>query len=121
MLDSISWGNPLQKHLPYIEKDNLTFLEKFYPQLIKYSFPKNTSKATREELNQLVDNIEVAKSNPEHLKRYTAYDNSLVKTFGDVLGIVPPHVFHDMGSGCKGFISQFNHSPDEQQRGFRIG
>ena len=85
MLDSISWGNPLQKHLPYIENDNLTFLEKFYPQLIKYSFPKNTSKATREELNQLVDNIEVAKSNPEHLKRYKAYDNSLVKTFGDVI------------------------------------
>ena len=85
MLDSISWGNPLQKHLPYIEKDNLTFLEKFYPQLIKYSFPKNTSKATREELNQLVDNIEVAKSNPEHLKRYKAYDQSLVKTFGDVI------------------------------------
>ena len=85
MLDSIAWGNPLQKHLPYIEKDNLTFLEKFYPQLIKYTFPKNTSKATREELNQLVDNIEVAKSNPDHLKRYKAYDQSLVKTFGDVI------------------------------------
>lgn len=85
MIDSITWGNPLQKHLPYIEKDNMSFLEKFYPQLIKFSFPKSSSKATREELNQLVDNINIANANPDYLKRYKKYDQSLVKTFADVI------------------------------------
>ena len=84
MLDSIEWGNPLQKHLPYIEKDNLTFLEKYYSQFIKFGFPKNTSKATREELNILVDNIQTLQASPDHLQRYRSYD-SLVKTYGDVI------------------------------------
>lgn len=85
MIDSIEWGNPLQKHLPYLEENGTSFLEKHIPQLIKFGFPKNTSKTTREELNQLVDNIEVMKNNPEILKRYKAYDQSLVKTFADVI------------------------------------
>ena len=70
MLDSIQWGNPLQKHLPFLEKDNISFLEKYYDQFTKFSFPKNTSKSTREELNLLVDNIEIAKSNPDYLKMF---------------------------------------------------
>lgn len=85
MIDSITWGNPLQKHLPYLEQEGTSFLEKHIPQLIKFSFPKNTSKSTREELNGLVDNIEVMKNNPEILKRYKSYDKSLTKTFADVI------------------------------------
>jgi acid phosphatase (class A) len=85
MIDSITWGNPLQKHLPYLEQEGTSFLEKHVPQLIKFSFPKNTSKSTREELNALVDNIEVMKNNPEILKRYKSYDKSLTKTFADVI------------------------------------
>ena len=54
MLDSITWGNPSQKHLPYLEPDKSP-LEKLIPQLIKFTFPKNSSKACREELNELVD------------------------------------------------------------------
>lgn len=84
MLDSIQWGNPLQKHMPFLEKDNLTFLEKYYPQFIKFAYPKNSSKVTREELNLLVDNIEIAKANPDYLTRYKSYD-SLVKTYGDFI------------------------------------
>ena len=84
MLDSIQWGNPLQKHLPFLEKDNISFLEKYYDQFTKFSFPKNTSKSTREELNLLVDNIEIAKINPDYLNRYKSYD-SLIKTFGDII------------------------------------
>ena len=85
MLDSITWGNPLQKHLPYLEKENVSFLEKHIPQLIKFGFPKNSSKGTREELNLLVDYVDRMKSNPEVLKRYKSYDQSLTKTFADVI------------------------------------
>lgn len=84
MLDSITWGNPLQKHLPYLE-DGKSPLEKLIPQLIKFTFPKNSSKGTREELNQLVDYIEEVKKYPEMLKRYRAYDASLTKVFAQVI------------------------------------
>ena len=84
MLDSITWGNPFQKHLPYLE-DNKSSLEKFIPQLINFTFPKNSSKGTREELNQLVDYIEELKKDPEALKRYRAYDSSLTRVFAQVI------------------------------------
>lgn len=84
MLDSITWGNPLQKHLPYLEEGKSP-LEKLIPQLIKFTFPKNSSKGTREELNQLVDYIDEVKKYPEMLKRYRAYDASLTKMFAQVI------------------------------------
>ena len=84
MLDSITWGNPFQKHLPYLE-DNKSSLEKFIPQLINFTFHKNSSKGTREELNQLVDYIEELKKDPEALKRYRAYDSSLTRVFAQVI------------------------------------
>jgi len=83
MLDSITWGNPSQRHLPILEGEG--FLDKHIPQLIKFPFPKNSSKAVREELNQLVDYVSVMKDNQEVLKRYKAYDFSLIKTFGDII------------------------------------
>ena len=84
MLDSITWGNPFQKHLPYLE-ENKSSLEKRIPQLIKFTFPKNSSKATREELNQLVDYIEELKKDEQAQKRYRAYDASLTKVFAQVI------------------------------------
>lgn len=84
MLDSITWGNPLQKHLPYLEEGKSP-LEKHIPQLINFTFPKNSSKGAREELNELVDYVAECKKHPEALKRYKAYDSSLVKIFAQVI------------------------------------
>jgi hypothetical protein len=84
MLDSITWGNPFQKHLPYLE-ENASPLEKHIPQLTNFTFPKNSSKATREELNQLVDYIEDLKKDEHALKRYRAYDMSLTRVFAQVI------------------------------------
>lgn len=84
MLDSITWGNPFQRHLSYLE-ENQTDLEKHVPMLIKFVFPKNSSKAVREELNLLVDYIEEAKNNPEALRRYKSYDSALEKVFAKVI------------------------------------
>jgi len=84
MLDSITWGNPLQKHLPYLEEGKSP-LEKLIPQLVNFTFPKNSSKGVREELNQLVDYVNEVKKYPETLKRYRAYDASLTKIFAQVI------------------------------------
>lgn len=90
MLDSITWGNPFQSYLPYLEKD-LSPLEKHIPQLIKFTFPKNSSKGTREELNQLVDYIDTLSKEPETLRRYKAYDVSIERIFAQVI------MEHDLG------------------------
>lgn len=84
MLDSITWGNPSQKHLPYLE-ENQSILEKHIPQLIKFTFPKNSSKGTREELNQLVDYVNELKKDTESQKRYRLYDYSLTKVFAQII------------------------------------
>ena len=84
MLDSITWGNPSQKHLPSLE-ENASFLDKLFPQLSKFTFPKNSSKATREELNELVDNVNTLIEDPDTLKRYRAYDASLTAIFAQVI------------------------------------
>ena len=67
-----------------MEKDKSP-LEKHIPQLINFTFPKNSSKATREELNQLVDYIDTIKKDPETLKRYRAYDTSIERIFAQVI------------------------------------
>jgi hypothetical protein len=84
MLDSITWGNPSQKHLPYLEPDKSP-LEKLIPQLIKFTFPKNSSKACREELNELVDCVDALKKDEQALKRYMAYDKSLTQVMAQVI------------------------------------
>jgi len=53
MLDSIVYGNPTRDLLPYLEATS--FLDKHLESLKNFTPPKNTSKATREELNNLVD------------------------------------------------------------------
>jgi len=81
MLDQITYGNPTQNQLPYLEAKSP--LDKHLPQLIKYGFPLNSSKACREELNEIVDNIEKLKaSDGDILKRYKLYDQIIGKIFG---------------------------------------
>lgn len=98
MLDSITWGNPSQRHVPILEGEG--FLDKHIPQLIKFPFPKNSSKATREELNQIVDYVSVMNDNQDVLKRYKAYDYSLVKTFGDII------IQHNLGEEAIQMVDQ---------------
>jgi hypothetical protein len=84
MLDTITWGNPSQKHLPFLEPDKSP-LEKHIPQLIKFTFPKNSSKACREELNELVDCVEALKNDEAALKRYKSYDENFTKVMAQVI------------------------------------
>jgi hypothetical protein len=80
MLDQIVWGNPTQNELFLLEKK--TILDKLFIELTEIPFPKNSSIATREELNQLVENIAKVKSNSEeYIKRYKNYDFGVVRYF----------------------------------------
>ncbi|MFY8161493.1 MAG: phosphatase PAP2 family protein [Candidatus Kapaibacteriota bacterium] len=79
MLESIVYGNPPRDILPYLEKES--FLDKHFASLSKFSFPINTSKATREELNILVDCMNDLEKRPEMLNRYLSYDHELERSF----------------------------------------
>jgi hypothetical protein len=83
MLDSITWGNPTQQQKEYLDKPCI--FDKHISKLIDFSFPKNSSKATREELNLLVDYTKQLKDSENYQKRYVSYDISLERTLAQVI------------------------------------
>jgi hypothetical protein len=83
-LDFITYGNPTQEQLPYLEKSNFVD-SSLFDELSTYKFPKNTSEATKEELNQIVDATNLVKDKDEYLNRYKTYDRHLNKYFIDGL------------------------------------
>ena len=89
MLDSILWGNPTQKQLLHVEAP--TPLEAFVPQVITFANPLNSSKATREELNTLVDYVAALKGDAETLRRYSIYDANMKKYWASVV------IEHELG------------------------
>jgi hypothetical protein len=82
MLDSIVYGNPTRDILPYLEATS--FLDKHLESLKNFTPPKNTSKATREELNNLVDLTNELDNDPTRLQKYKNYDHELEKIFVDI-------------------------------------
>jgi len=83
MLDDIVWGNPTH-HVKELLNQKSIF-DKHIPTLVQFSFPKNSSKVTQEELNQLVDYLKELVGNSEYINRYRYYDESLERTFADIL------------------------------------
>lgn len=77
MLDSITWGNPLNIHLHYLEP-NKSPLEKHLIEFTKFLPPKNSSKATREELNLIVDYLQDVAKDKNTLLRYHSYEGDAV-------------------------------------------
>jgi hypothetical protein len=78
-LDEVTYGNPNDELLPYLEKGEFDFV---YESLKKYPFPKNTSETTRDEMRELIS-IQNApeQKNEEIMSRYLNYDEH----FGDVI------------------------------------
>lgn len=79
MVDSIVFGNPTQNQLRWLEKEGIGY--KFFDQLSKFNFPKNSSRATREELNELVDFVAETLKDEEAIKRYRQYDYNLIGVY----------------------------------------
>lgn len=84
MLDSIKWGNPLQEHLPYLAK-NASYLDKLFQELNELIHPLNHSKATREELNNLVDYVNGLSGDSKFLSRYQQYDANMEAVFAQII------------------------------------
>jgi hypothetical protein len=82
-LDELRYGNPNQEQLPYLHKE--TYVDVLFNELSTFSYPRNSSEATREELNQVVDAINTIKGKEEFEKRYRVYDRGLLKYFKDGL------------------------------------
>ena len=78
-IDDITYGNPTIEQLPYLSKK--TFVDELFVELSKYTFPKNSSDATKEELNQLVDYTQALQGKNEFLNRYKTYDRGLISYF----------------------------------------
>jgi hypothetical protein len=78
-LDSVTYGNPTQEQLEYLSKES--YLDYLFDDLVPYRFPKNSSEATKEELNQIADNIEILKKSETHLKWYRIYDRGFRSYF----------------------------------------
>lgn len=83
MLDSIVWGNPTLTEKQFLDKPCI--FDKHIPNLMEFSFPKNSSKATREELNLLVDYTRQLEADEQYQKRYMSYDVSLERTLAQVI------------------------------------
>jgi hypothetical protein len=107
-VNDIEFGNPRRYHVSYLNK--ISYADKFYDQLVKFSPPSNDSKGTREELNEIVTNMEVLEKQPEVIEMFQQYDynyhlymqevfkslkfeEGAVKVMNDVLADVNPLIF----------------------------
>jgi hypothetical protein len=86
-LDEITYGNPNKEQLDSIKQTN--YLDVLFEELSTYTFPKNSSDATKEELNHIVDCIKQIEGDEDYIKRYKTYDAHLKKYFTD--GIFKGH------------------------------
>jgi hypothetical protein len=82
-IDSIRYGNPSHDQIPYLSSS--TYADVLFTELTIFTFPKNSSEATIEELNSVVDNLKTIEGNVEFLKRYSVYDRAMIKYFKDGL------------------------------------
>lgn len=71
-LDSIGFGNPTIEQAKELNKD--TYLDTLFAELTAFTFPNNSSEATKEELNAVVSAINDLKRDENRQKRYTMYD-----------------------------------------------
>jgi hypothetical protein len=71
-LDLLGYGNPNQNHLSWINKES--YLDSLFAELTQFSFPKNSSEATKEELNYLIQRIKETQLDKEKQELYQTFD-----------------------------------------------
>lgn len=82
-LDSIGYGNPTIENLKGINSES--YLDALFAELTQFTFPKNSSEATREELNQLVRNVQSTSIDDDARRLYSAFDVYLEEYYIDFL------------------------------------
>lgn len=78
-LDNVTYGNPVDKFLPYMKEG---VYDSLLTELKQYPFPSNSCEMTQDELRQLIElqNSEEQK-NQTLVSRYLDYDNDIINTF----------------------------------------
>ena len=78
-LDNVTYGNPVDKLLPFMRAGVYDFL---LPELKQYPFPSNSCEMTQDELRMLIElqNSEEQK-NTTITSRYLDYDNDIATIF----------------------------------------
>jgi len=71
-LNSIGFGNPTIEQAKELNRE--TYLDTLFAEITSFTFPENSSEATKEELNALVVAINDLKKDEERQKRYAMYD-----------------------------------------------
>lgn len=81
-LDDIVYGNPTQEQMAYL--NSKSYLDVLLPELTLFKFPKNSSEATKQELNQVVESVNALLDEDNYdqfYKRYKKFDANLKKFF----------------------------------------
>lgn len=71
-LDLIGYGNPNQNHISWINRES--YLDTLFAELTHFTFPKNSSEATKEELNYLINRIKETQADKEKQEIYQTFD-----------------------------------------------
>lgn len=78
-LDNITYGNPNIIQLDLLTQTN--YLDSLFEELSTYTYPLNSSEATKEELNEIVDCLKALEGKDDHIQRYKSYDVHLSRYF----------------------------------------
>ena len=78
-LDLITYGNPNEEQVKFLKSSS--YLDYLFDDLVSFNFPKNTSEATKEELNQIVDSLDLIQQRENYLERYLVYDKQIKNYF----------------------------------------
>jgi hypothetical protein len=79
MVDNIEYGNPTQNQAKWLTQNGIAY--KFFEQLQKFSFPKNSSRVTINELNELNDFVKELSGDADKIKRFKNYDQNLIAVY----------------------------------------
>lgn len=82
MVDTLCYGNPSREQLVWLDKEGVFFHH--FDSLSKFTFPKNSSRVAREELNEIHDALQKTITE-EELKNYRLYDRNV---FGSYLAVL---------------------------------
>ena len=74
-IDNLSYGNICREDIEFLNQE--TFLDVLFSELTSYSYPKNSSNTSKEELNELVEYTNELLADEQSLARFQKYDSDL--------------------------------------------
>lgn len=106
MVDTLCYGNPSREQLVWLEKEGVFFHH--FDSLSKFTFPKNSSRVAREELNEIHDALQKIPTE-EELKNYRFYDRNLFACYLSVLNSLEINDEEKIKTLFKDLQSDLNH------------